>query len=294
MLVALAGAGFASGAYVYLHEEGSSRAAEPPPPAAPVPNADVLWYADQETGDLSQWTLDDRGGQKDTGTGTTRITSDRVHLGRYSLALTITNVREKQATRNFRWGISEGTSLPVEGYYSAWYFFPRVWRPKVYWNVFQWKTKVDADTNDPTFVLNVGARRGRMYLYLYDAVRARPAGDAKIDLPTGRWVHIEAFYRFATDNSGRVTFWQDGQQILDVQGVQTQFPSSDQNARQWSVDSYSNGLSPDDATIYVDDAAISLTRLGPGARVGSGAVSLEGPGAPRRVLRGSDAPGSRP
>ena len=35
-------------------------------------------------------------------------------------------------------------------------------------------------------------------------------------VPVGQWFHVEAFYRNAPDASGRLTFWLDGRQIVDV------------------------------------------------------------------------------
>ena len=115
-------------------------------------------------------------------------------------------------------------------------------------------------------VLNIDQRAdGHMYVYLWDGIRSLNVGDAAIDLPLNQWIHIEAFYHHATDATGHVTFWQDGQQIIDVANVQTQWPSTDEDARQWSIDSYTNGLTPSAATIYVDDAVISTTRVGSGS-----------------------------
>ena len=42
--------------------------------------------------------------------------------------------------------------------------------------------------------------------------------------------------------------------------VNTKYPTGDQR---WSVDSFSNRLNPSFTTLYVDDAAISTSRVGP-------------------------------
>jgi len=55
------------------------------------------------------------------------------------------------------------------------------------------------------------------------------------------------------DKTGRVTFWQDGEEILDARNVQTRYRDGD---CQWSVHNYSASLDPPEAAIYVDDAAI--------------------------------------
>jgi hypothetical protein len=80
-------------------------------------------------------------------------------------------------------------------------------------------------------------------------------------IPVDRWVHLEAYYKhsYPNANSGRVTFWQDGQQIYDVPNVDT---TNSANLT-WSLNNYCDTLSPSSATIYIDDAAISTSRIGP-------------------------------
>jgi hypothetical protein len=103
-----------------------------------------------------------------------------------------------------------------------------------------------------------------MGLYLWDAIAGGVVrGEAPVDLPPRRWVHLEACYVWSTAATGRVTFWQDGEQIIDVRDVRTEHPSEEPDARQWSIDNYTDGIDPPDLSILVDDAAISTGRLGP-------------------------------
>jgi hypothetical protein len=80
-------------------------------------------------------------------------------------------------------------------------------------------------------------------------------------------VHLEAYLHQSSGFDGRLTLWQDGQQLFDFQDVRTCYDNPTFNSWRcdnlWSLNNYSDGLSPNPATIYVDDAAISLTRLGP-------------------------------
>ena len=103
---------------------------------------------------------------------------------------------------------------------------------------------------------------GAMHLYLG---RGEDSGggswdQSRKDLPVGRWVHVEAYYRKAADRGGRVAVWQDGAKILDVGGVRTA-NSADLG---WAVTSYGEGIAPGEAVVYVDGAAIATERLGPG------------------------------
>jgi hypothetical protein len=227
-------------------------------------NPIIVWSAHHETGDLSEWTIDGLGGEYDTRSGDATVTNAVAYRGRFALALSIRDANGEtgsQATRMFRWGYA-GRPLPQAAYYGAWFYFPRRWEPSVYWNIMQWKTKVSPTATLPVMTLNVGSRSGRMFLYLYDHVRDVNAGRAPIELRPRRWTHIQAYYRFAPDATGRVVLYQDDRKIITADGVETELPSTEVYARQWSINNYTNGLSPSSATIYIDDAAISLRRIG--------------------------------
>ena len=78
-------------------------------------------------------------------------------------------------------------------------------------------------------------------------------------VPVERWFHLEAYYRKDAGDGGRVTVWQDGVQILDLDGVRT--ANSDDLG--WSVDNYGAHIDPGDVLLYADDATISASRVGP-------------------------------
>ena len=229
-------------------------------PEDPIP-AGVLWSADQETGDLSQWYQDGCGGEFNSGGGISGITSEVAHSGNSSARLTIAKVNGNQGVRLFRWCESR---QHAELYYSIWLYFPERFDTTAnWWNVFQFKSKRPSGQNDPFFVLNVGNRSdGTMYPYLYDWQLRKSFDQDLTDIPVGRWVQVEAFYRSAGSETGRVTIWQDGIEIFDIDKVQTRYPDGD---TQWSVNNYTSAISPDPATIYADDAVISRDRVGPQA-----------------------------
>jgi Polysaccharide lyase len=235
--------------------------------APPRSGAEVLWSADMETGDLSQWTLPDVAGGPNSGggifnSGVATASVDKVtlaHSGLYSAKLFVETREDSElatsGTRLFRW--REPQEHP-ELYYSVWYYFPQRYRPNgspSWWNVFQWKSKHgDASRSDPFFALNVGNRSdGSMFFYLYDQNARRAYAQTVKDIPEGRWLRVEAFYRCTSDQTGRITFWQDGTRIVDVSDVQTRYGDGD---CEWSVNNYTDGLDSGSATIYVDDAAI--------------------------------------
>ena len=234
-------------------------------PQAPRP--DVLWSADMETGDLSEWSLPDLPGGPNSGggvfnSGISAAMADAVitaHSGIYSAKLYI-EARGRSdlptsGARLFRWREPQEHS---ELFYSVWYYFPRRYQPNgtpSWWNIFQWKSKHhDASVSDPFFTLNVGSRPdGSMYLYLYDQKAIRTITQTVKDIPEARWFRVEAFYRCEADQSGRIDLWQDGTAILTIAGAQTRYLDGD---CEWSVNNYTDSLESGSATIYVDDAAI--------------------------------------
>jgi Polysaccharide lyase len=232
--------------------------------ASPLPGP-VLWSADMETGDLSQWSRPDfpggpnaGGGVFDSGTATASVdVASPAHSGIHSAKLYINTLNPSEdstsGVRLFRWLEPESRS---ELHYSVWYYFPRRYSPDgnpPWWNVFQWKSK-RANVNDPFFALNVGNRPdGAMYFYLYNQNSKTSYSQTIKDIPEGKWFRVEAFYKCAGDNTGHVTFWQEDAQIFDVPNVQTRY--ADGNCA-WSVNNYSKRLNPSTATIYIDDAAI--------------------------------------
>jgi hypothetical protein len=220
--------------------------------AAPAAGRTVVWAADMEPGDFSQWEADGGGGLFNTGTGQASVTTAFAHGGARAAQLTITTGDgASHAARLFRW--SEARANPA-AYYGAWYYFPHRYAGMAWWNVFQWKSKTPT-RNDAFWQLNVGNRPdGSMYLYLYNWVNARAYDQAAADLPVGRWVHLEAYYVQSSTGAGRVVVWQDGAKLWDLVGADTQYPDGDV---EWSLNDYTDGISPAVATIYVDDAAIS-------------------------------------
>jgi hypothetical protein len=235
----------------------------PPPPSGGPSAADILWHADHGDGTLNAWTDSGCGGPFNNGGATASASTAFAHSGRHSVALTIRDVSGDQGARLFRWCESRRAD---ELYYSTWMYFPTAYvTTGGWWNVFQFKSKVSNSLNDPFFILNVaGEASGSMRFYLYDWHARRSYAQTAVTIPVGRWVHLEVRYRSSPNADGAITVWQDGTMLFDVGGVRTRYPDGD---TQWSVNNYASGIHPDPATIYVDDATISRTRVGPGTDV---------------------------
>lgn len=217
-----------------------------------------LWSAGMEDGSLAEWSLNECGGEYNSGVGNAEASREHAHSGSWAARLTISAPGSSSSgTRLFRWCESQEHS---QLYYRAWFYFPQRYTAPNWWNVFQWKSKVSSTKNDPFFILNVGNRQdGTMYFYLYDWQQRIPHEQAATNISVGRWLQVEAFYQCAADRTGRVIVWQDGKLLFDVSNVQTRYASGD---CEWSVNNYSDALVPADAILYVDDASIGATRDG--------------------------------
>ncbi len=234
--------------------------AQPGTSAGRKVNPNILWTAELGAGDLSEFTAEKGGGIYNSGTGIARVDPSMKHNGQPAIKLSISDadgLHGSQAVRLFRW---KEANQSREAYYSVWLYFPEVYRPAEYWNVIQWKSK-SADRNDPFWIVNVGNRPdGQMYFYLYDWQHEKSFEQDQLNIPVRRWVHVEAFYREAQDQTGQITVWQDGKLLFDVQGAETRYDDGD---IEWSVNNYTTEISPSSATIYVSQPTISKVRLGP-------------------------------
>lgn len=220
--------------------------------------APLLWSASMEDGSLKEWDLDQCGGEYNSGVANAEASREHAHSGSWSARLTISATGSSPSgTRLFRW--CEAQQYPAL-YYRVWFYFPQRYTVANWWDVFQWKSKISSTKNDPFFILNVGNRTdGTMYFYLYDWQQRISHSQAATNIPVGQWLQVEAFYQCAADKTGRVTVWQDGKLLFDVANVRTRYTNGD---CEWSVNNYSDALSPADATLYIDDAAISATQGG--------------------------------
>jgi hypothetical protein len=85
-------------------------------------------------------------------------------------------------------------------------------------------------------------------------------GQVLADLPIGQWVHLEVFLRQSPAFDGQIIVWQDGVEILNQGSIKTRYPAV---GAEWSLNNYTEGIRPNPATIYIDDAVISMSRVGP-------------------------------
>jgi hypothetical protein len=235
--------------------------------------AGVVWQADMETGDLSQWRIgtNSKSEQQDSGLcyrPANGVSNEQAHSGSYSMKMTIDS-RQDAGCRQFR-RVEPPTGYPL--YYSAWYYIPQQTRVGNFWNIMQFKAKLNGE-NGLFWKLDARNFKGTTDLGLMlewkgpiagphagDGVAIRKYENVEARLPVGEWFKLEAFLKQSEQFDGQITVWINGKQIYDVQNVRTKFPGGVQS---WSVNNYGKGLLPNPTTLYIDDVAISTVHTGP-------------------------------
>jgi Polysaccharide lyase len=219
----------------------------------------ILWSARHETGDLSEWRQGGKGGSEDDPPDTLLgISTDVAHSGRYSVKLTNGAVAMYQDANLWR-----QDDYPVDAYYSAWFYLPRAYQTTADWSIVQFQVP-PVDGGAIGQLLDIDLRSlpdGDLILSVYDhraAYLRTPTPDPAMPVPIGQWFQIETYYRNAPDDTGEVAIWLDGQLNYDLHR-----PFGASSTVYWTVCSKTYGLSPAESVIYVDDAAVSLARVGP-------------------------------
>jgi hypothetical protein len=229
------------------------------------PPGSVVWSADHETGDMSQWpraTLNwDSGDCLYHG-----VSRDYAHSGSYSMKLAVDTRAGKAGCRQARLREIQTGGTFV---YSIWYYLPGpVLTVNNHWNVFQFKSKRGTLPSEPIWTIDfqgnplrpVLAWKGGNYGVAgpqasNGVIGQRDYPQALTTVPIGRWTHLAVYLDQSPDFDGRITVWHDGVKIFDIPNVRTRFPDGD---ARWVVNNYSNGLTVNPFALYLDDAAIAV------------------------------------
>ncbi len=228
-------------------------------------SASLLWKATFETGNLSEWSGDGQGGphlENDRDAGVAAATSAQAHGGSLSGVVGIQPTTGTAVSINY---LFRDQPSPAQAYYSAWFYVqsPLVLATGQYLSLVHFRGNGPQGVEGLWDVNLYPVGDGTVAAQLYDY---RASDDLQqfplTRFPLDRWVQLEVFFSKAVDATGRVTVWQDGAQILDRSGVPT---VQVMNSLEWDVGGASAGLQSGSALVYLDDAAISVVRLGPDA-----------------------------
>jgi hypothetical protein len=253
---------------------------------------DLVWSTGFESGDLSDWSAppgmggtfaSDAGGANPSVTSTT----ERAHTGAYSVKFASLAAVQGSPFSPSGSCLYKESEFPQGAYYSAWYYIPAFYETLSAWSVLKFMVPnsataddaegVDASTSAPSTATALGRALGAselidlnvlslpgqvMTLVLFDARHQyleSPLPDPVPDLPIGRWFQIECFYRNDSGPGGELTVWLDGALIYDIRRP----TGGETPVVVFAICSLVNDLSPQSATLYVDDVAVSWTRVTP-------------------------------
>jgi hypothetical protein len=245
------------------------------PPGAVA--SEAWWRGDMEEGTLADWSAGSPGaaggGEFDTAPGRSTPTGATVRSGAWAARLELPGGRG--ATRLFRWHELRRHRTAVV---RVWLLIPRAYRltgPRRtgrFWDVFQFKSRSASGLNDPLWFVNVASARGRLRLELIWWSRTlrgphrRESGFRRIrqrgaTVPVGRWFQLSARLRQSKDFDGLLCVWQDDRLLFALPRVRTSYANCAYNtwcaANEWSVNNYSDGLSPAPGLVFADDASIA-------------------------------------
>jgi hypothetical protein len=221
--------------------------------------SDLIWAAHHESGDLSEWTAQGKGGSSADAPDTSlAVSTDHAHGGRYAVKLSNAAVSSYEEVRLWR-----TDQFPQAAYYSAWYYLPRAYQTTADWTIMQLRAPLATDPTTISQLLDVDLRSlpsGDLIVSVYDHrpqyLRAATP-DPAVPVPIGAWFQLQAYFDYSAGADGRFAVWLDGQPLYDLSR-----PFNLSGTVYFSVCSVSQALSPTDSTIYVDDAAVSLTPVG--------------------------------
>ena len=241
---------------------------------------EVLWSADMEDGSLRAWYApetsavgDFGGGEFTSGGGETSASDEQAHSGTWSAKLTLAT--ELGGARLFRWREFRAERDLTQ---RVWMFIPEAYRltgdasDGRFWNITQLKSRTEnLDRNDPIWFVNLTNEDGELVHHLVwwprtlegphrDQSGFRRYTNEEARVPVGKWFELTTRVRQSNEFDGIVEVSVNGEKIFSVDDVRTAYRSctyddwcTDQH---WSVNNYSDGLSPAPAEIFVDDAVI--------------------------------------
>jgi len=225
--------------------------------------SDVLWIATHENGDLTEWNADNEGGSyagvDSSVAGAVEVSAENAHSGKYAAKLIRSAVAEESGPGLFRDVRGHGAA-----YYAAWFLIPEAYAAGSRWTITKFRLRDTASIEAPAEGLDLDLRNlpdGDYVLSVFD--HDQEYLQQPIALPTpivraGRWFHLEVFYRSSGDRNGEVIVWLDGSEAYRLNGHPTVADGA-----YFTPCNVALELTPSPAALYVDDAAVSLTRISP-------------------------------
>jgi len=244
-----------------------------PVPPTPAPAAQVLWSADMESGDLSEWFGADNSGSAQSNAVTAFSAGIPPKSGNWVMQQSVTGSVGGSRMNVFP-GLNALAQAGTTFYVSWWDYYP---------------TQIKYGSADMFMIWQIASRdSGGVYspiwgLYLNgsdftpslgwspnDMAPPGPhAGESgkrfyssSVPVPVGKWVFFEVMVTPSASYSGAIKVWLNDQLVLDLSGIKTRFPDGGVSGLMYTThNAYGSGLTPTPASHYVDKVRYSLGRI---------------------------------
>jgi hypothetical protein len=215
---------------------------------------DFVFFTDHETGDLSAWNA--HGSTWEDAGGKLALVRSPARSGRFAVDASV--VAQPVGTQSAAFLFAQ--DLPENAYFSAWFYLNEQVSSAYYWAFFKLAAQEQSSTDSQEiWVLDMAPGTSGSTLRLYSDVYPDEALSEPPVLPTGRWFQVEVFVRAPAPDEGELRIWVDGVQIFEHHGAT--LPASTVT---WVIGSGADGLAAPAASLFIDDAAVTRRRLGPG------------------------------
>jgi len=218
---------------------------------------DLVWTADQERGDLTQWTADGSGDTHLPTDSSIEVSTEAAHRGTHAIKLVNPAAWDHQDEGP---ELFHSAGVLDDAYYSAWFLLPENYRLEPQLTLMRLRSR-DAGGGEPLngeelqlrslpvggYVLQVFSNNAGFLL--------EPVADPAPRIEAGRWFQLEA--RYEPQSSGRLRVWLNDVLVYDLDGR----PGAAGTEMVLGICNVAEAAQPAPLVLFVDDAAVSLSRV---------------------------------
>lgn len=222
--------------------------------------SDLLWSADHESGDLQQWAsaAEEDPLRLPSEDASVEITTEQRRSGNHAIELV-----NPAAWDNEDAGpeLLRTAGALADAYYSAWFYLPEDYRMDTSLTLLHLRSREPEGEVLNGEQLQLRSLPGGGYVlqvfHNHSSFLAEPVAEPAPHVAARRWFQIEA--RYEPHSAGRLRVWLDGALSYDLSGR----PGAAASEVVLSVSNVVERAEPAPLTLFVDDVAISLSRVGP-------------------------------
>jgi hypothetical protein len=218
---------------------------------------DLVWTADQERGDLTQWTTDGSGDTHLPPDASIEVSTEAAHRGTRAIKLVNPAAWDNQDEGP---ELFHSTGVLGDAYYSAWFLLPEEYRLEPQMTLMRLRSR-DAGGSEPFNGEELQLRSlpvGGYVLQIFSnnaGFLLEPLADPAPRVEAGLWFQLEA--RYEPQSSGRLRVWLDGVLVYDLDGR----PGAAGTEMVLGICNVAEAAEPAPLVLFVDDAAVSLSRV---------------------------------